>query len=111
MRTVWITDEPMPASIQTIEAALAAGAGEILHGIPPGLADLIPAGATGLVDLDDEPSETAAARWFRIAVRTAGSARRTPRSAGDTVTDPARAFLNHGNVAGASGRVGFRYLI
>ncbi len=60
MRTVWITDEPMPASIQTIEAALAAGAGEILHGIPPGLADLIPAGATGLVDLDDEPSETAA---------------------------------------------------
>lgn len=34
MRTIWITDEPMPASEHAIEAATEPGASEIMHGVP-----------------------------------------------------------------------------
>jgi hypothetical protein len=40
MRRVWITDRPYPADAATIAAATAAGATEIVHGVPASLAAL-----------------------------------------------------------------------
>jgi hypothetical protein len=40
MRRLWITDRPYPADAATIAAAAAAGATEIVHGVPPTLAAL-----------------------------------------------------------------------
>lgn len=51
-RKVWITADPYGGLTDgEAAAASAAGAGEILHGIPPVLADVIPAGTVGLVEM------------------------------------------------------------
>jgi hypothetical protein len=42
MRKLWITDTPYPASEDVVADAEAAGATEILHGIPQSLRDVIP---------------------------------------------------------------------
>lgn len=59
-RKVWITADPYGGLTDgEAAAASAAGAGEILHGIPPVLADLIPAGTVGLVEMAEPEPEAA----------------------------------------------------
>jgi len=50
---VWITDEPFPASPEVEVEAAAAGADQILHGIPPRWVDVIPPGTLGVFELPD----------------------------------------------------------
>lgn len=55
-RKVWITADPYGGLTDgEAAAASAAGAGEILHGIPPALADDIAPGTVGLVEFTDLP--------------------------------------------------------
>ena len=88
----FITDE-FPAGDDVIETAKAAGA-VILHGIPPVLADVIPAGTVGLVEMAEpdlpipEPvpaeitlADVAAALRDPLADLTASSASTTVRTA------------------------------
>lgn len=50
---VWITNEPWPATETVIAAAETVGADAIWHGIPESHADVIPAGTTGAVDIEE----------------------------------------------------------
>lgn len=54
-RRVFVTSKKWPASAATKQAAADAGADEILHGIPPALAGVIPEGHSGYFELPDEP--------------------------------------------------------
>ena len=56
-RTVWITHEEWPTSAEVLAQAIAAGATEVLHGVPAALADRIPADAVGLVELEEPELE------------------------------------------------------
>lgn len=58
-RRLWITAEPWPATDSTLIQAEAAGATEILHGIPAALANLVVPGTTGYVEVavpDPDPT-------------------------------------------------------
>ena len=48
---VWITDEPYPTSDEVLAEAQAAGAEQVLHGIPLTFEGLIPPGTLGLYDV------------------------------------------------------------
>lgn len=50
---VWITDEPYPTSPEVLAEANAAGAEQVLHGVPASLASLIPEGTLGLFAVPD----------------------------------------------------------
>lgn len=54
-RKVYVTSKKWPASASLRQAAADAGADEILHGIPPTLAGVIPDGHAGYCELPDEP--------------------------------------------------------
>ena len=59
-RKVWITADPYGGLTDgEAAAASAAGAGEILHGIPLALAEHIAPGTVGLVELDEPEPEAA----------------------------------------------------
>jgi len=53
MPRIWITDEAWPTSQAVLDAATAAGAAVVHHGIPVTLADQVPAGTLGAFDLPD----------------------------------------------------------
>lgn len=78
MRRIWITADPYGAlSAGEVAAASAAEAGEILHGIPDSLADVIEAGTLGLVELeepthDDAPVPPDPAEAMRAALAGIG---------------------------------------
>lgn len=82
-RNIWITGDPFgELTDETIAAATAAGAGEILHGIPPALADRIEAGTLGLVELElDNPPEPDPAPDGHEAALAAATAATAARSA------------------------------
>jgi len=52
---VWITDEPYPTSPDVLAEATAAGADQVLHGIPQSLANIIPPGTLGVFEIPDPP--------------------------------------------------------
>jgi hypothetical protein len=56
MTIYWITDEPWPTSAEVLAEADAAGAEQVLHGVPVRLAEVVPEGTTGLLIVDDEPA-------------------------------------------------------
>lgn len=47
----WITDEPLPTSDITREAAIASQCGVILHGVPESMKNLIPEGTLGAFEV------------------------------------------------------------
>lgn len=51
MTVYWITDEPWPTSEQVLAEAAAAGAEQVLHGVPPALEGEIPTGTLGRVEV------------------------------------------------------------
>lgn len=53
MTVYWITDEPYPTSPDVLAEATAAGAEQVLHGIPESLSAVIPAGTLGLFAVPD----------------------------------------------------------
>lgn len=57
-RRLYVTTKKWPASPTVRQAAADAGADEILHGIPPALAGVIPEGHAGYYELPDEPPPT-----------------------------------------------------
>jgi hypothetical protein len=53
MPRIWITDEAWPTSQAVLDAATAAGAAVVHHGIPASLVDQVPAGTLGAFDLPE----------------------------------------------------------
>lgn len=91
-RKVWITADPYGGLTDgEAAAASAAGAGEILHGIPPVLADVIPAGTVGLVEMAEPDLPIPEAVPVEITLADVAAALRdpladlTPSSASTTV--------------------------
>lgn len=64
MRRLWITDTEYPPSDEVLAAAAAAGADEVLHGVPETLRDIVPEGTLGFFEFEpvvppDEPEPPA----------------------------------------------------